>query len=126
MYMGITVNLLDAWEPYKAARTALSNTLTPGNIQDLVSNRVDNCISHVIMYIVLKIHSCMHVHVHVCTPVLTNVHVDNVHVYTYTCKCTVSVIVCLFVLQASKYINQVSPLNKSVSSLVSHTLYLTS
>ena len=33
MYMGITVNLLDAWEPYKAARTALANTLQPDNIQ---------------------------------------------------------------------------------------------
>ncbi len=36
MYMGITVNLLDAWEPYKAARTALNNTLQPGNIQEQV------------------------------------------------------------------------------------------
>jgi WASH complex subunit strumpellin len=35
MYMGITVNLLDAWEPYKAARTALNNTLTAANIQEL-------------------------------------------------------------------------------------------
>ncbi len=34
MYMGITVNLLDAWEPYKAARTALANTLQPTNITD--------------------------------------------------------------------------------------------
>ena len=33
MYMGITVNLLDAWEPYKAARIALANTLQPDNIQ---------------------------------------------------------------------------------------------
>ena len=31
--MGITVNLLDSWEPYRAARTALGNTLQPGNIQ---------------------------------------------------------------------------------------------
>ena len=37
MYMGITVNLLDAWEPYKAARTALNNTLQPDNIQHLAS-----------------------------------------------------------------------------------------
>lgn len=34
MYMGITVNLLEAWEPYKAARTALNNTLQPDNIQE--------------------------------------------------------------------------------------------
>lgn len=37
MYMGITVNLCEAWEPYKAAKTALNNTLLPGNIQQLVS-----------------------------------------------------------------------------------------
>ena len=37
MYMGITVNLLDAWEPYKAARTALNNTLQPENIQHLAT-----------------------------------------------------------------------------------------
>ena len=35
--MGIPVNLLDAWEPYKAARTALNNTLTPTNIQQQAS-----------------------------------------------------------------------------------------
>ena len=34
MYMGMTVNLLDAWEPYRAARTALGNTLQPTNIQE--------------------------------------------------------------------------------------------
>jgi WASH complex subunit strumpellin len=27
LYMGITVNLIDAWEPYKAAKAALNNTL---------------------------------------------------------------------------------------------------
>ena len=37
MYMGITVNLCEAWEPYKAAKTALNNTLLPGNIQQLSS-----------------------------------------------------------------------------------------
>jgi len=37
MYMGITVNLCEAWEPYKAARTALNNTLDPDNINTLVS-----------------------------------------------------------------------------------------
>ena len=31
--MGITVNLLDQWEPYRAAKTALGNTLQPANIQ---------------------------------------------------------------------------------------------
>jgi WASH complex subunit strumpellin len=32
IYMGISINLLDQWEPYKAARTALANTLQPSNI----------------------------------------------------------------------------------------------
>lgn len=27
LYMGLTVNLIDAWEPYKAAKAALNNTL---------------------------------------------------------------------------------------------------
>lgn len=33
IYMGITVDLCEAWEPYKAARTALNNTLELENIQ---------------------------------------------------------------------------------------------
>jgi WASH complex subunit strumpellin len=33
--MGITVNLVDSWEPYKAARTALSNTLDSSNVRDI-------------------------------------------------------------------------------------------
>jgi len=32
MYMGITVDLVEAWEPYRAARTALNNTLDTDNI----------------------------------------------------------------------------------------------
>ena len=36
--MGITIDLLDKWEPYKAARTALANTLQAGNIQAQVMN----------------------------------------------------------------------------------------
>lgn len=32
MYMGITVNLWEAWEPYRAARTALGNTLQLENV----------------------------------------------------------------------------------------------
>ncbi|XP_037498148.1 WASH complex subunit 5 [Rhipicephalus sanguineus] len=34
IYMGMTVNLVDAWEPYKAARQALLNTLDTGNVKD--------------------------------------------------------------------------------------------
>ena len=37
MYMGITVNLIDAWAPYRAASTGLNNTLEQGNIVDQVS-----------------------------------------------------------------------------------------
>ncbi|WAR23300.1 WASC5-like protein [Mya arenaria] len=35
VYMGITVNLLDAWSPYKAAVVALNNTLDQGNVREL-------------------------------------------------------------------------------------------
>ncbi|KAF3691663.1 WASH complex subunit 5 [Channa argus] len=33
-YMGITVNLVEAWEPYKAAKTALNYTLDSANIKE--------------------------------------------------------------------------------------------
>lgn len=36
VYMGIAVNLLDAWSPYKAAVTALNNTLEPTNVREQV------------------------------------------------------------------------------------------
>lgn len=35
IYMGITINLIDAWEPYKAARNALLNVIETSNIQDI-------------------------------------------------------------------------------------------
>lgn len=34
LFMGITVNLVDLWEPYKAAREALSNTTDPETIRE--------------------------------------------------------------------------------------------
>ncbi|XP_010788441.1 WASH complex subunit 5 [Notothenia coriiceps] len=34
IYMGITVNLVEAWEPYKAAKTALNYTLETANIKE--------------------------------------------------------------------------------------------
>ena len=33
IYMGMSVNLIEAWEPYKAAKTALNNTLEASNLQ---------------------------------------------------------------------------------------------
>ena len=41
MYMGITVNLWDAWEPYRAAKTALANTLQPNNVLAQAKKYVD-------------------------------------------------------------------------------------
>lgn len=38
IYMGITVNLIEAWEPYKAAKTALNNTLEVANLQEQAVN----------------------------------------------------------------------------------------
>uniref|UniRef100_A0A8C7XD99 WASH complex subunit 5 n=1 Tax=Oryzias sinensis TaxID=183150 RepID=A0A8C7XD99_9TELE len=37
IYMGITVNLIEAWEPYKAAKTALNYTLDAANIKEQAS-----------------------------------------------------------------------------------------
>uniref|UniRef100_A0A3B3U3F6 WASH complex subunit 5 n=1 Tax=Poecilia latipinna TaxID=48699 RepID=A0A3B3U3F6_9TELE len=37
IYMGITVNLVEAWEPYKAAKTALNYTLDSANIKEQAS-----------------------------------------------------------------------------------------
>jgi len=34
VYMGLTFNLIDWWEPYKAAKTALSNTLNTANVHE--------------------------------------------------------------------------------------------
>ena len=41
MYMGITVNLWEAWEPYKAARTALSNTLQSDNVVNQATKYIE-------------------------------------------------------------------------------------
>ena len=36
-YMGSTVNLIEWWEPYKAAKAALSNTLVPANVKQVAN-----------------------------------------------------------------------------------------
>ncbi|BET02899.1 Hereditary spastic paraplegia protein strumpellin [Nesidiocoris tenuis] len=36
--MGMTVNLIDIWEPFKAAKLALSNTLDASNLKEIASN----------------------------------------------------------------------------------------
>ncbi|XP_055613775.1 WASH complex subunit 5 [Uranotaenia lowii] len=38
-YMGITVNLLNAWDPFKAAKTALLNTFDSGNLKEICSKQ---------------------------------------------------------------------------------------
>ncbi|KAF6202837.1 hypothetical protein GE061_003242 [Apolygus lucorum] len=38
IYMGITVNLIDIWEPFKAAKMALANTLDVSNIKDIATS----------------------------------------------------------------------------------------
>ena len=34
-YMGTTVNLIEAWEPYKAAKAAIANILQTSNIKEI-------------------------------------------------------------------------------------------
>ena len=34
IYMGLIVNLVEIWEPYKAARMALANTIMTNNVRD--------------------------------------------------------------------------------------------
>lgn len=45
--MGITVNLVEAWEPYKAAKTALNYTLETANIREQVQSPVVFPFTHV-------------------------------------------------------------------------------
>ncbi|CAB1321352.1 unnamed protein product, partial [Coregonus sp. 'balchen'] len=40
VYMGITVNLVEAWEPYKAAKIALNYTLDSANIREQSSRHI--------------------------------------------------------------------------------------
>eukprot|EP00111_Clytia_hemisphaerica_P004568 TCONS_00013126-protein len=42
IYMGTIVNLIDAWDPYKAARNALNNTVDMQNVKNVASRHIDN------------------------------------------------------------------------------------
>ncbi|XP_038118997.1 WASH complex subunit 5 [Culex quinquefasciatus] len=39
LYMGITVNLLNAWDPFKAAKSAMLNTFDSGNLKEICSKQ---------------------------------------------------------------------------------------
>ena len=53
--MGITVNLADAWQQFKAALTALNNTLDPSNVKEQ-SNKVCS-IALISLLVLLTLHS---------------------------------------------------------------------
>ena len=40
--MGATVNLIEAWEPYKAAKSALSNILQNQNIKQIAQKYLNS------------------------------------------------------------------------------------
>lgn len=42
IYMGITINLIEVWEPFKAARMALANTIETTNIQEYATIHAQN------------------------------------------------------------------------------------
>ena len=42
IYMGATVNLIEAWEPYKAAKSALSNILQNQNIKQIAQKYLNS------------------------------------------------------------------------------------
>lgn len=39
VYMGVTINIIDSWETFKAAKTAVSNTIQTVEISRLASSR---------------------------------------------------------------------------------------
>lgn len=55
--MGITVNLVEAWEPYKAAKIALNYTLDSANIKEQVLKMLDWLQCHTV-FSVVNLQSC--------------------------------------------------------------------
>lgn len=53
--MGITVNLAEAWEPYKAAKTALNYTLDLSNVKEQVHKPELNIFSKIQVYYMTSI-----------------------------------------------------------------------
>lgn len=39
VYMGVTINIIDSWEAFKAAKTAVTNTIQTVEISRLASSR---------------------------------------------------------------------------------------
>ena len=66
--MGITVNLIEAWEPYRAAKIALNNTLEHGNIQMLARKHIDRLapLNKVVSFINFTLYTCMYVVLSLC------------------------------------------------------------
>lgn len=42
VYMGVTINIIDSWEAFKAAKTAVNNTIQTTEINHLASSRAEN------------------------------------------------------------------------------------
>lgn len=54
-YMGLTVNLIEAWEPYKAAKQALNNTLEVRISINLLPDPYQYTLCLVYKYIILHL-----------------------------------------------------------------------
>ena len=53
--MGTTVNLIEAWEPYKAAKAAIANILQTANIKEIASRNYQRLKVSLIGYLCQKV-----------------------------------------------------------------------
>lgn len=53
--MGLTANLVDSWEPYKAAKTALGNSLEPSNIKEQSTYHADKLNVSIQLFLIVQI-----------------------------------------------------------------------